>query len=133
MYETILVVDDSRSARMMIGATLLKGRYTVMEACDGKEALVYARSKRPDLVLADYYMPGMDGLELIIQLRKLPGFSVTPMLVLTTESGPEHRQRAQQAGARGWIVKPFKPTQLLLAIENMLRPQVSVKATGGHV
>jgi two-component system chemotaxis response regulator CheY len=111
--KTILVVDDSASARLIVGGTLRNGGYEVIDAVGGKEALLYARDHRVDLVLADLHMPSMDGITLIKELRALPAYRLIPILLLTTESSPMHKLRAKQSGATGWIVKPFKPAQLL--------------------
>jgi len=104
----------------MVGLTLRGAGYEVIEAADGQEALDYARTHRVDLVLADVNMPNLDGIALIAQLRTLPDYRLTPLLLLTTESSPERKQQAKQAGATGWIVKPFAPTQLLSTLERVL-------------
>lgn len=122
MSKTILAVDDSASMRQMIGATLRSAGYQVVEARDGEEALDYARKHRVDLVLADVNMPGIDGITLVAQLRTLPAYHLTPLLLLTTESSPERKQQGKQAGATGWMVKPFHPTQLLATLERVLGP-----------
>ena len=110
-------MDDSASVRLMVGGTLRAAGYEVVEASDGEEALAYATQHEVDLVLADLYMPRMDGLSLIRQLRSLPAYRLTPLVLLTTESNPERKLEAKRAGATGWIVKPFKPSQLLQIIE----------------
>jgi two-component system chemotaxis response regulator CheY len=122
MSKVILAVDDSASARVMIRGTLRGTGYQLIEAADGDEALVCARDHVVDLVLVDLYMPRMDGITLIQQLRGLPSYNLTPILMLTTESSHERKQQAKQAGATGWIVKPFAPTQLLEAIERVFKP-----------
>lgn len=118
--KTILAVDDSASMRQMIGVTLRTAGYRVIEAADGEEALRHARKQRVDLVLADVNMPGIDGITLIGKLRSLPAYRVTPLLLLTTESSHERKLRGKQAGATGWMVKPFKPVQLLSTLERLL-------------
>jgi len=117
---TILAVDDSASMRQMVKYTLEGAGYTVVQAADGVDALDYARRADADLVLTDVNMPRMDGITLVRELRALNNYKFTPMLVLTTESGQETRQRGKQAGATGWIVKPFNPEQLLKTIERVL-------------
>ena len=117
---TILAVDDSASMRQMVKYTLENAGYTVVQAADGVDALDYARRADADLVLTDVNMPRMDGITLVRELRALGNYKFTPMLVLTTESGQETRQRGKQAGATGWIVKPFNPEQLLKTIERVL-------------
>ena len=117
---TILAVDDSASMRQMVKYTLEGAGYTVVQAADGVDALDYARRADADLVLTDVNMPRMDGITLVRELRALGNYKFTPMLVLTTESGQETRQRGKQAGATGWIVKPFNPERLLKTIERVL-------------
>lgn len=119
MPKIILVVDDSASARLIARETLSGAGYEVIEAVGGEEALLYARDHRVDLVLADLHMPRMDGIGLIKELRALPSYRVIPMIMLTTDSSPIHKLQAKQAGATGWIVKPFKATQLLSTLERV--------------
>ena len=128
MAKTILAVDDSASMRQMIGATLRSAGYLVVEACDGEEALNFARKHRVDLVLADVNMPGIDGITLVAQLRTLPNYHLTPLLLLTTESSHERKLQGKQAGATGWIVKPFHPTQLLATLERVLGTPAALPA-----
>lgn len=125
MSKTILAVDDSASMRQMIAVTLRGAGYQVVEAADGEAALEYARKHRVDLVLADVNMPGIDGITLVAQLRTLPSYHLTPLLLLTTESSPERKMQGKQAGATGWMVKPFNPVQLLATLERVLGNQVT--------
>lgn len=118
--QVILAVDDSASMRQMVRFTLETAGYKVVQAADGVEALEFARSGAADLVLTDVNMPRMDGLTLVRELRALQNYKFTPMLVLTTESGSDIKQRGKQAGATGWIVKPFNPEQLLATIARVL-------------
>lgn len=116
----ILAVDDSASMRQMVRFTLESAGFKVVQAADGVEALDFARANEVDLVLTDVNMPRMDGITLVRELRALAGYKHTPMLVLTTESGSDTKQRGKQAGATGWIVKPFSPEQLLSTIARVL-------------
>jgi len=118
--KSILAVDDSASMRQMVRYTLEGAGYEVVQAADGVEALDLAKTRGVDLVLTDVNMPRMDGITLVKELRGLDTYKFTPMLVLTTESGPETKQRGKQAGATGWIVKPFNPDQLLATIARVL-------------
>ena len=118
--QTILAIDDSASMRQMVRFTLEGAGYKVVQAADGVEALEYARGAGCDLVLTDVNMPRMDGIELLRELRGLPTYKYTPMLVLTTESGQDTKMRGREAGATGWIVKPFNPEQLLATIARVL-------------
>jgi two-component system chemotaxis response regulator CheY len=116
----ILAVDDSASMRQMVRYTLEGAGYKVVQAADGVEALDFAKTSGVDLVLTDVNMPRMDGITLVRELRTLDQYKFVPMLVLTTESGSETKQRGKQAGATGWIVKPFNPEQLLATIARVL-------------
>src|SRR5579863_5396258 len=126
----ILAVDDSASMRHMVGVTLRAAGYEVVEAADGAEALEYARLNSVDLVLADVNMPRMDGITLVAQLRALPSYHLTPLLLLTTESSPQSKQQGKRAGATGWMVKPFHPDQLLATLERVLSGSVRTAARG---
>ena len=117
---SILAVDDSASMREMVVFTLKGAGYDVLEARDGNEALGIAKGQKTDLVLTDVNMPGMDGIELIRELRNLPDYKFTPILMLTTESAGDKKQEGKTAGATGWIVKPFDPDQLLDTINKVL-------------
>lgn len=117
---SILAVDDSASMRQMVSFTLKSAGYDVTEAEDGMQALSLAKGKSFDLVLTDVNMPNMDGITLIKELRSLPSFKFTPLLMLTTESGSDKKQQGKDAGATGWIVKPFNPDQLLAVIKRAM-------------
>jgi two-component system, chemotaxis family, chemotaxis protein CheY len=119
MSKVILAVDDSASIRQMLGVTLRSAGYEVVEATDGQEALEYARQHPVDLVLTDVNMPRMDGIRLLAELRALPSYRLTPLLLLTTESSPQRKQEGKQAGATGWMVKPFNPEQLLATLSRV--------------
>jgi two-component system chemotaxis response regulator CheY len=82
--------------------------------------LEFARSNTADLVLTDINMPGMDGLQLIRELRQLEAYKTVPMLVITTESAPDRKELGKQAGATGWLIKPFNNQQLLSTIARVL-------------
>lgn len=117
---TILAVDDSNSMRKMVTFTLKEAGHEVKEAADGVEALALAKSGKFNLVISDVNMPRMDGIALIKELRTLPAYKFTPLLMLTTESGNEKKQEGKAAGATGWIVKPFNPDQLLATVNRVL-------------
>ena len=117
----ILAVDDSASMRQMVSFTLKKSGYDVTEAKDGQEALDIAKTSNFDVVITDVNMPVMDGLTLVKNLRTLPKFKFTPILMLTTESGIDKKTEGKAAGATGWIVKPFNPDQLLAVIKKVAR------------
>lgn len=116
----ILAVDDSASMRQMVAFTLKSAGFDVAEAADGVTALEMARKEKFRLVLCDVNMPNMDGITLVRELRQLPDYKFTPLLMLTTESGPEKKQEGKQAGATGWLVKPFNPEQLVATINRVI-------------
>jgi two-component system chemotaxis response regulator CheY len=120
MTRTIMTVDDSTSMRQMVKATLQSAGYGVVEAADGQEALDYARENSVDLVISDVNMPRMDGITLVHELRSLPTYRLTPLLLLTTESSQDKKLEGKRAGATGWIVKPFNPAQLLATLQKLL-------------
>ena len=117
---SILAVDDSASMRQVVTFTLQGGGHDVIEAEDGMIALEIARARAFDLVITDVHMPNMDGITLVTELRKLPGFETIPLLMLTTDSASERKQAGKNAGASGWIVKPFSPEQLLKLVKRAL-------------
>lgn len=115
----ILIVDDSASMRQMVTFTLKSAGYEVEEAVDGADALKKAKTKSFNIVVTDVNMPNMDGIALIKALRTLPNYKFTPLLMLTTESTTDKKQEGKQAGATGWMVKPFNPDQLLATIKKV--------------
>ncbi len=117
----ILVVDDSNSIRDMVSFTLKSAGFETAEARDGLEGLTKAKSANFDLVISDVNMPNMDGITLCQELRKLPSFKFTPILMLTTESSTDMKMRGKAAGATGWLVKPFNPEKLLATIKRVVR------------
>lgn len=111
--KTILTVDDSPSIRQMLAYVLASNGYKVIEAEDAEQGLVFARAHQADLVLTDQNMPKMDGIAFIKALRGLPNYRKVPIMMLTTESSQELKQQGREAGATGWMVKPFDPDKLL--------------------
>lgn len=116
----ILIVDDSTTMRQMVSFTLTSAGHDVIEAADGNEALAAAKQGKFDLVISDVNMPGMNGIELVRTLRTLPDFKFIPVLMLTTESEQAIKQKGREAGATGWIVKPFSPDVLLATLGKVL-------------
>jgi len=104
----------------MVSFTLKSGGYEVTEAVDGQDGLDKAKAKNYDLVLSDQNMPRMDGLSLIKNLRALPQYRATPILMLTTESGDDMKTQGRAAGATGWLVKPFDPQKLLEVVKKVI-------------
>lgn len=117
--KTIMLVDDSTSIRNILKNALI-GEFTVLEAENGISALEKMKSQSVDLFLFDVNMPEMDGLTLLGETRKLPQFASTPILMLTTETKDELKQKGRELGASGWIVKPCEPDRLLAAIKKLI-------------
>jgi two-component system chemotaxis response regulator CheY len=120
MSKSVLAVDDSLTIRQLVHMVLTAGGYRVTLAEDGLAALDMLASVKPDLVITDVNMPRLDGLSLVERIRTLSDYRSVPVLVLTTESAPEKKARAREAGATGWIVKPFNPQQLLATVSRVL-------------
>jgi two-component system chemotaxis response regulator CheY len=120
MSKTILSVDDSPSVLQMVKLALSGGGYRVELAGSGAEAIGKVRAGAIDMVLTDLNMPGMDGIALIRALRRLPQAAGLPIVFVTTESAAAAKQEAKAAGATGWIVKPFRPDQLLAVVHKVL-------------
>lgn len=120
MSKTIMTVDDSASVRQMVVFTLSEAGYGVIEAIDGQDALAKLNGLPLHMVITDLNMPNLDGIGLIKALRARPAFKFVPIIMLTTESQVEKKQEGKEAGATGWIVKPFKPEQLLAVVKKVL-------------
>jgi two-component system chemotaxis response regulator CheY len=117
----ILVTDDSVIMRQMLNMTLTDANYSVVEADDGLQALELAKTNPFDLIITDINMPKLDGLSLVRELRALPNYQFKPILIITTETTPQKKKTAKEAGATGWINKPFDPDKLLVAVRKVLR------------
>ncbi|MAT69810.1 MAG: hypothetical protein CMJ58_09825 [Planctomycetaceae bacterium] len=120
MSKTALVVDDSRSLRCMVRETLEWAGYSVLPCANGQEALETVGGHAVDFVITDVNMPVMDGLSLVQRLRTMPDLEFAPILILTTEASDSMKNRGRQAGATGWMVKPFSPEQLLQVIARIV-------------
>ena len=120
MTKVVLTVDDFRTMRDMLRLALSEAGHTVVQADDGVHGVeVLNQTPDVDVIITDINMPRMDGFGFIDHVRRNPRNKVTPILVLTTESEPAKKQRARDAGATGWIVKPFDPAKLLAAIRRV--------------
>ncbi|MCC5959282.1 MAG: response regulator [Rhodobacteraceae bacterium] len=120
MTARILAVDDSPTIRGLVADVLRKAGFEVFLASDGVEGVGTLPDADPDLIITDINMPKMDGFGLIETVRATGGYSSIPILVLTTESSTELKTRARNAGATGWIVKPFDDARLLAVIDRVL-------------
>ncbi|RLQ88807.1 response regulator [Notoacmeibacter ruber] len=120
MSQTILAVDDSRTIRQLVEACLKGAGFNVVTAEDGQDGLAKLEGCEPDVIITDINMPNLDGYGFISAVRGGMRSAAAPILVLTTESSQEKKARARDAGATGWIVKPFSPDKLLAAINRVL-------------
>jgi len=116
----IMTVDDSVSVRQMVSFTLKNAGYETIEASDGKDALSKLNGSGINMIVTDLNMPNLDGIGLIKEVRAKSDYKFIPIIMLTTESQDNKKQEGKSAGATGWIVKPFKPDQLLAVIKKVL-------------
>jgi len=117
----IMTIDDSPSLRQMVALTLENAGYEVVEAGDGRDAIAKLGGREFHLFVTDLNMPGIDGIELTRKLRSMPEYRFVPIVLLTTESNQEKKMQGKAAGATGWIVKPFKPEDLLAIVKRVMR------------
>ena len=119
--KTVLVVDDSASMRALVSTALRAAGFNPVEASNGQEALNTVKSMSlVDLIITDLNMPMMDGITFVQKLRQMSAFKYTPVLLLTTETRTEQKDKAKAAGATGWLTKPFDPKQLLSVVQRVL-------------
>ncbi|MDP2336572.1 MAG: response regulator [Bacteroidota bacterium] len=121
MPKQILIVDDSESIREILTYSIENAGYGVMVACDGLDALQYFDGRPIDLLLTDYHMPKLNGLELIGKVRKKEDYKFIPILVLSTENQLEMIKEARDSGATGWLMKPFSTEKLLQTLRKVIR------------
>lgn len=122
MTKTIMIVDDSASLRQVVAIALKGTGYSVLEACDGQDALNKLNGVKIHLIICDVNMPNLDGIGFVKQMKTLPNYKFTPVIMLTTEGSDEKKQAGQMAGARAWVVKPFRPEQMLSAVAKLILP-----------
>jgi two-component system chemotaxis response regulator CheY len=122
MAKTIMIVDDSISIRQVVGIALKGAGYDVIEGRDGKDALSKLTGQKVHLVISDVNMPNMDGISFVKALKALPNYRFTPVIMLTPETAESKKQEGKDAGAKAWVVKPFKPEVLLGAVQKLVLP-----------
>lgn len=116
----ILIVDDSRTIRQQVSFTLSKGGFTVVEAEDGQDGIVKLEAHADvAMVISDVNMPNMNGIEMIEAIKLAGKHGTLPIVMLTTEGSADLIERAKAAGVKGWLVKPFKPDQLVAAVQKL--------------
>lgn len=121
MQKRILIVDDSESLRAVLIFVLEEAGYEVLVGIDGIDAGRHLNGQHLDLIITDLHMPNMDGIELIRYIRTLDSYKQTPILFLTTESQQEKKNEARDAGATGWIIKPFQHEKLIAAVNKVIK------------
>lgn len=122
MAKTILIVDDSASVRQVVSIALRHAGYDVIEGHDGKDALSKLKGQKVHLIISDVNMPNLDGIGLVKAVKEMPAYKFTPIVMLTTESQEAKKREGQAAGAKAWIVKPFKPDQLMGVVQKLVLP-----------
>ena len=121
MGKTLLIVDDSASMRQLVSFTLKDAGYDIIAAINGKDALSKLGGAKIEMVITDLNMPEMDGIEFIRHMRTKTGYKFLPIVMLTTESQESKKQAGKQAGASGWLVKPFQPAQLIDLVKKFVK------------
>jgi two-component system chemotaxis response regulator CheY len=122
MGKLIMLVDDSASLRQVVGIALKSAGYDVLEASDGRDALSKLKGQKVHLIVSDVNMPNMDGISMVKEIKKLPNYKFTPIMMLTTESDQGKKMQGKAAGAKAWLVKPFQPPTLLDAVSKLVLP-----------
>ncbi|MBG0846472.1 response regulator [Pseudomonas chengduensis] len=122
MGKTVLIVDDSASIRQVVSITLKGAGYDVIEGSDGKDALSKLDGRKVHLIISDVNMPNMDGITFLKNVKQLPAYKFTPVIMLTTEAGEAKKEEGRAAGAKAWVVKPFQPAQMLTAVSKLILP-----------
>lgn len=124
MAKTILIIDDSTSLRQVVDISLKSAGYAVVQADNGQTALdkLTQQGVKPSLIICDVNMPIMDGITFVKELKSLPEHKFTPVVMLTTEAGEEKKLAGQMAGAKAWLVKPFRADTLLKAVQKLILP-----------
>lgn len=120
MAKKILFVDDSASMRQVVGMAISSAGYDVTSAEDGKDAMNKVEADKFDAIITDLNMPNMNGIELIKAVKQNANNKFAPIIMLTTESSDEMKQQGKDAGAKVWVVKPFKPDQLVGVLKKLL-------------
>ena len=122
MAKTIMIVDDSASIRTVVGIALRGEGYSVIEAKDGQDAINKLFGQKVNLIISDVNMPIMDGFTFVKNVKQMPAYRFTPVIMLTTESDASKKHQGQEAGAKAWVVKPFNPEQMVSAVQRLCLP-----------
>ena len=120
MSKSILIVDDANTIRQLLSMTLRNAGYNVVEACDGQDGLTKLNGNSVNMIVTDLNMPVMNGIEFIKAVKSLPHFKFVPIVMLTTESEESKKREGQAAGAKAWIIKPFKPETIIAVVKKII-------------
>ena len=120
MVKKVMIVDDSASLRQVVSIALKGEGYEVIESEDGEAGLSQMNGQKIHLIICDVNMPNMDGITMVTKMKEIPEYKYTPIIMLTTESGPEMKERGKAVGVKAWMVKPFKPEQMLDAVSKLI-------------
>lgn len=122
MAKTVLIVDDSASLRMAVSIALKNAGYDVLEGKDGADGLSKLDGQKIHLIISDLNMPNMDGFAFVQKVKEISAYKFTPIIMLTTEASQEKKAEGKTAGVRAWMVKPFKPEEMIEAISKVVSP-----------
>jgi two-component system chemotaxis response regulator CheY len=122
MSKSVMIVDDSSSVRTVVGIALRGAGYEVLEAADGADGLSKLNGRKVNLIISDVNMPGMDGLTFLKEIKRSAALKFIPVMMLTTETHADKMSLGKAEGARAWMTKPFKPEQLLAAVQKLVLP-----------
>lgn len=123
MRKKILLIDDSKSLRHIVSLTLEGAGYDVIQAEDGRDALNKLDGEKISLFICDVHMPVMDGITFVMEMKKISDYRFTPIIMLTTESDIELKEKGMDAGVHAWMIKPFKPERMLEAVSKLIMPE----------
>src|ERR1051325_10956970 len=116
----ILVIEDTEDNRLILGDLLSNAGYELIEAVDGLEGVAAAEREKPDLILMDIQLPGIDGYEATRRIRAIPALVGVPIIAVTSYALSGDETKAREAGCDGYIAKPYSPRQLLATVRQFL-------------
>jgi two-component system chemotaxis response regulator CheY len=120
MGQKILIVEDSSSIRLVVSNLLQEQGYEVTQAVDGRDGLKQLNGQQYHLIISDYNMPHLNGLDFVAAGRQIPAYKFTPIIMLTTENDDEKKQRAKTFGVKIWMHKPFDAQALINAVKKII-------------
>ncbi|MEN3067458.1 response regulator [Uliginosibacterium sediminicola] len=117
-----MIIDDSASLRQVVAISLRGAGYEIQEAADGRDALDKLKGQKVNLMICDLNMPNLDGIGFVKEVKKMPLYRYTPIIILTTEHDENIVKAGQEAGVKAWVLKPFQPPQMLAAVAKLCLP-----------